>query len=309
MTFRAYVAAFVAICCWGSLAVATQASLREIPPKVVMFWSFAWSAVFLGAYSVRGGEWLRDIRATTAPKLLIGLLGTFGSYYCYFQAMSLAPILEANLLNYTWPIQLVLWSAVFLSQPMHWRICMAMFFAAAGAFILIGKGDWPQLSPSHSLGYVFAIFSGLFWSLFSVLLRWKDTYAPSLFVSSCAATIASLLTTFHDPMFLQLGAGGIALTAYIGVVTMGIGYVAWKYAVKEGNIQVLSALSYLIPVISTFLLVLVGRNSLSGSAIAGAGLVVAGATLADRSRKVDPVPMEESKPDAAEPGDLSEQQG
>ena len=286
MPFRAYVAAFVAIACWGSLAVATQASLRDVPPKVVMFWSFASSAVFLGAHSLRGGAWLREIRETNPPKVFIGLLGTFGSYYCYFQALSLAPVLEANLLNYTWPIQLALWSAIVLRERLNWRTGIAMSLAAGGAFVLIGQGHWPQLSPAHSVGYMFAILSGLFWSLFSVLLRWKERYAPSLFVSSCLATVASLLTTFQDPMLFRLGPAAVGLTAYIGVVTMGIGYVAWRQAVKQGSLQVLSALSYLIPVISTFLLVLIGDNILSASNITGAALVVAGAILADHARRV-----------------------
>ena len=131
MPIRAYVAALVAIVCWVSLALATQASLRDLPPKVVMFWSFAWSAVFLGAYSARGGAWLREIREITPPKLVVGLLGTFGSYYCYFQALSQAPVLEANLLNYTWPIQLALWSAVLLREPLNWRSGVGMSLVLA----------------------------------------------------------------------------------------------------------------------------------------------------------------------------------
>jgi drug/metabolite transporter (DMT)-like permease len=282
---RAYAAAFLAIACWSSLAVATQASFQQIPPRIAMFWSFVWAAFCLGLWSLRGGTLVQEIRSTSYASLAVGLLGTFGSYYCYFQALSLAPVLEANLLNYTWPVQLVILSIVILGERFRWQTLVAVLTAAGGAFLLIGKGEWPQLSAAHSLGYLFAILSGLFWSCFSVLLRWKKAYAPSLFVSCFGAAVASLATTFHDPMLLQLSPTALLLTAYIGVVTIGIGYVAWRHAVQLGSLQVLGTFSYLTPLLSTALLVLVGTNPISLASIAGAGMVLVGAVIADAGKR------------------------
>lgn len=193
--------------------------------------------------------------------------------------------MEANLLNYTWPVQLVAWSVLLLGEPFRRQTGAATAMTAAGAFLLIGQGKWPHLSAAHAAGYLFAILSGFFWSTFSVLLRWKQAYAPSLFVSCCAATVASLLTTFQDPVLFRLGVEAMGLTVYIGVVTVAIGYLAWRHAVKSASLQILGALCYLIPVVSTVLLAIVGRNPLGVFSIIGAGLVVAGAVVADLGRR------------------------
>lgn len=250
-----------------------------------MFWSFVWASACLGLHSLTAGTLAKEVRATRPVNLTIGLLGTFGSYYCYFQALSLAPVLEANLLNYTWPVQLVILSILLLGERLRWQTGIALAAAAGGAFLLIGKGQWPHLSSEHTVGYVFALFSGLFWSTFSVLQRWKANYAPSLFVSCCAAAAASLLTTFADPLLFRISFSALFLTAYIGIVTIAIGYIAWRQAVELGNLTVLGALSYLMPLASTLLLVLIGKNSLSPTSMAGAAMVLGGAIIADMGRK------------------------
>lgn len=97
--------------------------------------------------------------------------------------------------------------------------------------------------------------------------------------------MASLLTTFQDPVLFRLGVEAMGLTVYIGVVTVAIGYLAWRHAVKSASLQILGALCYLIPVVSTVLLAIVGRNPLGVFSIIGAGLVVAGAVVADLGRR------------------------
>jgi drug/metabolite transporter (DMT)-like permease len=49
--------------------------------------------------------------------------------------------------------------------------------------------------------------------------------------------------------------------------------------------QVLGAISYLMPLTSTLLLVVLGRNEISPASMAGAAMVLSGAVIADMGRK------------------------
>ena len=48
--------------------------------------------------------------------LLLGIYGLFGYHLCLFLALRLAPPVEANLLNYLWPLLIVLMSPMFIPE-------------------------------------------------------------------------------------------------------------------------------------------------------------------------------------------------
>lgn len=285
MKLAAYATAAMAIACWGSLALATQLSLQQIPPRVLLFWSFLWASISLGIHSVWRRQALKEIRAATPANLVIGLLGTFGSYFCYFSALERAPAIEANLLNYTWPLQLLVLSLVFLGEPLRWQINVAMGLGMAGAFLLIGQGHWPHLSSEHAIGYMFAFLSGSTWSVYSLMLRVRESKNFSLFVSVASATIASLAFAWREPLLFRLSLPAVLLSLYIGVVTIAVGYVAWGHALRHGDVQIVAALAYLTPLFSTLLLAMAGKNRLSAASSAGMGMIVAASILATQRSK------------------------
>jgi drug/metabolite transporter (DMT)-like permease len=60
---------------------------------------------------------------------------------------------------------------------------------------------------------------------------------------------------------------------------MGLAFYLWDAALKQGDPRVIGSLSYLTPLLSTFLLVVLGGKSLSPGAGAGMCLIIAGALI------------------------------
>src|SRR4029450_3374120 len=105
-THLATPAALGAILLWGTLATFGVA-LAHLPPLFL-----TGCALTIGALPgvARLRQW--RVRATT---LLLGSGGLFGFHFLLFLALRNAPPVEANLVNYLWPLLIVLLTPVIVT--------------------------------------------------------------------------------------------------------------------------------------------------------------------------------------------------
>src|SRR5512141_772097 len=94
-----------AIALWSTLAL-LGLKRRSVPPFLLVGCALLLGSVF-GLRRIR----LRDLRPAV---LLRGVYGLFAYHFCLFVALRLAPPVEANLVNYLWPLLIVVLSPVFL---------------------------------------------------------------------------------------------------------------------------------------------------------------------------------------------------
>ena len=98
---RAYAWAAAAILLWGTLAAATGDALRGLPAGTVLVWTLAFAAATLLAIDLATG--VRP-RWPTGRAVTLGVWGILGYHAAFFVALDRAPVVEANLLNYLWPL-------------------------------------------------------------------------------------------------------------------------------------------------------------------------------------------------------------
>ncbi|HEY3343754.1 MAG TPA: EamA family transporter, partial [Anaerolineaceae bacterium] len=70
------------------------------------------------ALCIGGLVGVRQIRSWKVPTgtLAVGIAGLFGYHFLLFSAFKLSPVVEANLINYLWPLLIVLLSPLILPQ-------------------------------------------------------------------------------------------------------------------------------------------------------------------------------------------------
>ena len=110
--------ALAAIVLWGTLAAAVGDTLDGLAASTVVFWCLLFAAPTLIAFDALAMR--RPLaRAFVAPPriVLLGVWGIFGYHAFLFEALDRAPMVEANLLNYLWPLLIVLLSPVTPIRP------------------------------------------------------------------------------------------------------------------------------------------------------------------------------------------------
>ncbi len=169
MTRRtATVAGFAAILMWATLAALT-AAVSDVPPFQLTAFALALGGlVGVAGWAVRPGAARALIQPW--PVWAVGIGGIFGYHLLYFTALRLAPPVEANLVNYLWPLLIVLFSALLPGERLkpHHVLGAGMGFAGA-ALVVAGAGL--SIDPAHAPGYLAALGCALAWSGYSVLSR------------------------------------------------------------------------------------------------------------------------------------------
>jgi drug/metabolite transporter (DMT)-like permease len=275
---RATLFGFAAILMWSLLALLTVAS-GTVPPFQLAAMTFAIGGAIGAVWVSRTGSWgaLRQ-----KPEVwLLGVGGLFGYHALYFIALRLAPPAEAGLLNYFWPLLIVLFSGLLPGERLHWYSVLGALLGLAGTVILfLGKGLAPALH--YVAGYSAAFCAAFVWSGYSVLSR-RFVGVPTAAVAGfCLATalLAALCHVAFETTVWPGTTGEWLAVAALGIGPVGAAFYVWDIGVKRGDIRLLGVASYAAPILSTFFLVLAGFDEASVTLWFAALLIAGGGLLA-----------------------------
>ncbi len=276
----------IAVLLWATLALFTSTA-AAIPPFELVALTFAVAfLLFLGKWTVgrlRGGATVLSHFNQPRRAWLLGVAGLFGYHALYFTAFAHAPAVDASLIAYLWPLLLVLFSALLPGERLRWWHVAGGLAGFAGAALLVLQktGGSTGFERAYAPGYLAALGCAFTWSGYSLLSR-RLGHVPSDAVGGfCGATAVLGLAThlLFEPSVSPGLTGWLAVLA-LGLGPVGIAFFVWDYGVKRGDIQVLGALAYASPLISTLLLVLFGRAQASAALAIACLLIVGGAFLA-----------------------------
>ncbi|MEP7058342.1 MAG: DMT family transporter [Caldimonas sp.] len=273
MTANLY--ALGAIALWSTLA-SLGVALAHVPPFLL-----TGCALVIG--SCAAWPAYRQWRVPPAT-LALGVYGLFGFHFLLFIALRHAPAVEANLVNYLWPLFIVLLAPLLLPgarwRPVHVAAALLGF---AGAVLAVVGGR--RLAGGFAWGYVAALASALIWSSYSLLTK-RVAHFPTAAIGLFGLVSGLLALGCHwllEPA-VRLSPRDWALVALTGLGPLGAAFFLWDAALKRGDPSTIGILSYLTPLASTLLLVLTGNGRLTTSVAAAAVLIVGAAVIGMRAR-------------------------
>jgi drug/metabolite transporter (DMT)-like permease len=267
---RATLYALGAIALWGSLATLAL-ELRRVPPFLLVG-----ASLLLGAAVGARRLTLRGLRPAV---LLLGVYGLFAYHLCLFLALRRAPPVEANLLNYLWPLLIVVLSPLFLRgvslRPRH---VLGAGLGFVGAALLV-TGGRIQLGGSHE-GHLLALAAAFIWSSYSLLTKRVRSFPTSAVATFCLASGALALGCHLalEPRYVPRLAE-LPWLLVIGLGPMGTAFYLWDRAMKDGDARVVGTLSYLTPLLSTLLLAATGHGALGPVTWTAMALIIGGAVV------------------------------
>jgi drug/metabolite transporter (DMT)-like permease len=285
-TASATLIGLVAVLLWGTLAPLTVLG-SGIPPFQLVAMSFILGGL-VGAFYLLARPGARSgVRRITPLAALLGVGGLLGFHFFYFLSLSLAPPLEANLVNYLWPLLIVLFSALLpdRTEGLKAHHLIGALIAFAGAVLAITKGEQlPNLRSSALAGYGIALLSALTWSAYSVLSRLFASVPSSAVALYCAATaIAGTAAHFGlEPTTWPLNGRQWVAIIGLGLGPVGLAFYVWDFGCKHGDLRVLGTSAYFAPLLSTVLLVAFGLADGSPVLWLAAFAITGGALLASK---------------------------
>ena len=264
-----------AIALWASLA-SLGVALKHIPP-------FLLTGLALVIGSIPAWPLVRQWRVPPRT-LALGIYGLFGYHFLLFIALRMAPAVEANLVNYLWPLFIVVLAPVVLPglqlKTAHVLAALAGFAGAAIA-ILGGSGA----SGTWSWGYLPALGAAFMWASYSLWTRRVESF-PTAAIGLFGLVSGLLSLACHALLETPaaLSVRDWLLVAIMGLGPLGAAFFLWDKALKGGDALQIGILSYITPLASTTLLVLVTGRALTASIALAAALIIGAAVVGTRAR-------------------------
>lgn len=277
-----------AIALWATLA-SLGVALRHVPPFLL-----TGLALLLGSLIALplSGFQLTRWRVPLLT-LALGVYGLFGFHFLLFLALRHAPPVPANLVNYLWPLLMVVLAPVFLPgmtlRPVH-LVAALLGFAGAAVVILGGSASLRAANVvsagsawGWTWGYLPALGSAFIWASYS-LLTTRVAAFPTAAIGGFALVSGLLSLLCHallEPSASLSGRDWLLIVA-MGLGPMGAAFFLWDKALKLGDVRHIGILSYLTPLASTALLVAVSGRPFSWHIALAAVLIVGAALLGTR---------------------------
>lgn len=277
---KADLLALAAIALWGSLAP-LGVQLAHIPPFLLTgLGLLVGSVIALPLAQFRLARWRVPL-----PTLLVGIYGLFGFHFLLFMALRHAPAVEANLINYLWPLGMVVMAPLFLpGVALHARHIVAALIGFAGAAIaILGRGGPAGADGGFHVGYVIALASAFVWASYSLLTRRLPRF-PTAAVGGFAAAsgLLSLLCHWLLEPAIVLSTQDLVLIAILGLGPLGGAFFLWDAAIKVGDTRRIGLLAFATPILSTVLLLITTGAPLQWNVAIAAALVVGAAWWGSR---------------------------
>jgi drug/metabolite transporter (DMT)-like permease len=268
-----------AIALWASLA-ALGVSLTHVPPFLLTGIALLIGSVPAWPLVLRDpSQWRIPLRT-----LALGVYGLFAYHFLLFIALRHAPPVEANLVNYLWPLFIVVLSPVLLpGVGLRWPHVLAAVLGFGGAAIAITGGR--TLSGALAWGYLPALAAAFIWASYSLLTRRVPAFpTTAIGLFGLVSGLLSLLCHVLLEPAVTLQARDGLLLAVLGLGPLGGAFYLWDKALKLGDARHIGILSYATPLASTALLVWVSGQRFHASLALATVMILGAAVLGMRAK-------------------------
>jgi drug/metabolite transporter (DMT)-like permease len=278
---KAYLYAVATVLLWSTVASAFKLTLARMGFLEMLLGASLVSLAALFLIVLAQGKIAGIVNSSKediARSAALGFLNPFLYYVILFKAYSVLPAQEAQPLNWTWPIMLVLLSIAILKQPIRWVNVLAIVISFSGVLVISTRGDVLALRFTNLPGALLALGSSVIWALFWIhnIKDRRDEIVKLFlnFVFGSVFTLAAVLL-FGD---IRIPASAALLgIVWIGLFEMGITFITWLKALQLSRTTAqVSNLVYAAPFLSLFLIHVIVGEEILPSTVLGLVLIVTG---------------------------------
>jgi len=281
---KAYFFAGIAIFFWSTVATAFKLALEHLEPIQLVFYSTLFSVIVLFFIALIQGK-IGLIKSFSKRALMqcafLGLLNPCLYYIILFKGYDILPAQEAMVINFSWPIMIVILSIPILKQKIDIKSFLSIIVCYVGVVVIATKGDVFSMQFENSLGVVYILITTVIWSLFWLFnTKNSNDSVVSLFLIFLFSLPYILIITYFSDSFVVPSLKGVIGSAYIGLFEMGVSVVLWQSALKiSTTVSRVASLVFITPFLSLLILHFVLKEDILASTIFGVILICSGLIL------------------------------
>jgi drug/metabolite transporter (DMT)-like permease len=230
-------------------------------------------------------------------------------FVCYELCLSLslgyassgAQAIEVGMVNYLWPGMTVLLSVLVTRQKCSLLMIPGLMISLAGIGMVLAGDSALSLTEiarnvaTNPLSYGLAFAGAVIWAVYCVVTRKIAQGSNGITLFFILTALALWVKFFTAPQPEMTFSVPVLVRLALAAMAMGFGYAAWNTGILHGNVTLLAAASYFIPVISALLAALLLNASLSVNFWQGAAMVSLGSLLCwwstrSKAKGVKPAP-------------------
>lgn len=278
-----YIYAMITVFIWSTMAAVVKKMLYDIPNLEALSVSGYFAFLFLLIVNIKSGI-IKEMRHYSIKEYgimsVLGFIGLFLYSALYYYGLSQLSSQEACILNYLWPIMLVVFSCVFLKERMTAMKCIAMVCSFIGIIILsIGNGS--TSTGNTTAGIISCIIAAACYGLFSVLNK-KVNFNQNIsmmiiwLITAVCATILGVMSETWVPIKGMQWLGIL----WLGIVIDAIAYLLWALALKgTENTAKIANLAYLTPFLSLIVSAIFLKEKIQIQALVALVFIIGGILL------------------------------
>lgn len=278
---KAYLYAVATVLLWSTVASAFKLTLGQMGFLEMLLGASVVSLAALFVIVLAQGKLsliANSSREDVARSASLGFLNPFLYYVILFKAYSVLPAQEAQPLNWTWPIMLVLLSIAILKQPIRWVNVLAIVISFAGVLVISTRGDVLAFRFTNLPGALLALGSSVIWALFWIYnIKDRRDEIVKLFLNFAFGSVFTLAAVLLFGDIRIPATTGFLGVVWIGLFEMGITFVTWLKALQLSRTTAqVSNLVYAAPFLSLFLIHFIVGEEILPSTVLGLVLIVTG---------------------------------
>lgn len=284
-----YLYVALAVLLWGSTAAVGKLMLKNLNNLQVLFYTSLIASISLFVI-VLFQKKFHIIKKYTLKDywhfVYMGFIGVFLYYVFLFAGLMFAPAQEAFIVNYTWPIWVVIFAMVLLKEEFNLKKMLAILLGFIGVYVVVTKGDVFSLSIANLKGDLFAFAGAISYGIFSVLGKKHnyERFTSMMFYYSFTflfISIANLLFSGIPEISLYELAG----LTWLGIFTSALAFVFWFLALKHGDTAKMSNIVFLTPFLSLVYIHFLTGETIFFSSVIGLIFIVSGIVIQSYNKK------------------------
>lgn len=245
---------------WALIPVVSKLGQNELDNHQFLFWSSLVSMLTF-VIIIIGQKKLSNFNKLNVANWLqaigLGFLGTYLYYILLYFGYAKAQGLEVLIIQYCWPIFVVLLSIFILKEKLSIRKSISVLLGFFGVFLVLSKGNLTNIRFDNFFVDGIVLLAAFVFGLFSVLSKKTKTDEMLLVtIYFLTATVVSFISMLLLSEFKLPTLNSLLPILINGIFVNGISYIFWIKALKKGDASFIAPFVFLTPIISSVLLIL-----------------------------------------------------